>query len=78
MTGHPYAQWFEDFGSCMTCGRRAAGILRDDRNGNIGKRCQSCAKKEIAAAHRKHKAHLPDARLDSLPPRPPAPAETAP
>jgi len=44
------AKWFDRFGNCqaLLCTRKATGVLRDERNGEIGKRCDRCAQAAIA------------------------------
>jgi hypothetical protein len=57
---HPYAQWFDPLGACP-CGKKATGTLRSFlRNESLGTRCEQCAKREIARAH-KLKKFAPDA-----------------
>lgn len=44
------ARWFDHLGICqgLLCTRKAVGILRDERNGAIGKFCEKCAQARIA------------------------------
>lgn len=42
------AKWLERFGGCVNCGKRADGILRDERNGELGRYCIKCAQHKIA------------------------------
>lgn len=46
------ARWFERFGLCqaLLCTRTATGVLRDERNAEIGKFCDRCAQARRAAA----------------------------
>lgn len=42
------AQWLERFRNCINCGRKADGVLRDERNGDLGHYCSKCANHKIA------------------------------
>lgn len=59
----PTAQWFSLLSPCANCGRKAAGVLKSDRNEDIGPFCQPCAHKAIKAAHQLGKP-APDCRYD--------------
>jgi len=43
----PNLRWFENFGSCVICGKASRGMLRDDRNQSYGPHCQKCADKRL-------------------------------
>lgn len=42
------AKWLERFRNCINCGRKADGVLRDERNGDLGYYCAKCADLKIA------------------------------
>lgn len=46
------ATWLDRFGICQAplCARVAVGILRDERNGEIGRFCNKCAQTRLNAA----------------------------
>lgn len=45
--------WFDRMGQCPACGKRpAVGRLKDGRNGDLGPRCEQCARASIASAKR--------------------------
>lgn len=53
------AKWFERFNNCQAdlCTRKATGVLRDERNGEMGKFCDKCAQARLAAARSAAKSH---------------------
>lgn len=55
-----YPKWFDKIGLCPACGKRpAAGRLKDSRNGDLGPRCEPCAKASIASAERARRKATP-------------------
>ena len=40
-------RWFEEFGRCRQCMKRADGILRGSRNESYGPHCKKCATKRL-------------------------------
>lgn len=47
-------RWFDRLGNCQAplCTKVAVGILRDERNADIGKFCQRCATARLEEARR--------------------------
>lgn len=52
-------RWFDQLGNCHApfCGKTAVGILRGERNEEIGKFCMKCAQVRLADARAAARTH---------------------
>lgn len=48
----PNLRWFENTERKCSCGKRATGILRGDRNESYGPHCNRCAARRLKASER--------------------------
>lgn len=48
--GPDEVRWFDSFGTCTSCSKPAAGVLRGPRNDSYGPYCRAHAEKRLAAA----------------------------
>lgn len=52
MSETPNLRWFEETDRKCSCGKRATGILRGERNESYGPHCKRCAEKRLRASEK--------------------------
>lgn len=61
MSETPHLRWFEEWGRCGQCRRKADGILRGTGNESYGPHCKRCAERRLkeSAAQRVKEGNRP-------------------